>query len=96
MITHIVLFKLKPDTDEATIAHHMSDFRALAQTVRAIRAIEVERDFVGRDVSAEFGLVVQLEDRDALDAYRNHPDHQAAFTRLTSNLDHMLVLDYER
>jgi hypothetical protein len=96
MIHHIVLFKLKADIEEATIAQHMADFRALAQTVDAIRSIDVERDFVGRDVSAEFGLVVQLENRDALGAYRDHPEHQAAFGRLKPNLDHMLVLDYER
>ncbi len=96
MIHHIVLFKLKSNTDEATIAQRMGDFRALADSIDVITSIEVERDFVGRDVSAEFGLVVQLADRDALLAYRDHPEHQAAFGRLKPLLDHMLVLDYER
>ena len=95
MIQHIVLFKLKPGTSEGTIAEHMADFDALRSSVPAIQSIEVQRDIVGRNVSAEFGLIVTLADGDALAAYRDHPAHQAAFARLQRSLDHMLVLDYE-
>lgn len=95
MIQHIVLFKLKAGVDEDTIASHIADFQALAGIVDGIRSIEVQRDIVGRPVSAEFGLVVALEDQNALQQYRDHPAHQAAFARTQQNLDHMLVLDYE-
>jgi hypothetical protein len=95
MIQHIVLFKLKPGVDEETIGAHIADFRALAGIVDGIRSIEVQRDIVGRPVSAEFGLVVALADRDVLQQYRDHPAHQAALARTQQNLDHMLVLDYE-
>lgn len=95
MIQHIVLFKLKAGSDEETIASHMADFRALAGVVEAIDSIDVQRDFVGRDVSADFGLIVALRDHDALGAYRDHPQHKAAFERLKPQLDRMLVLDYE-
>jgi hypothetical protein len=94
MIHHIVLFKLKPGLGDAAVASHMADFAALAGSVEAIRSIKVERDIVGRDVSAEFGLLVVLDDLAALQAYRDHPAHQAAFARLQPSLDHMLVLDY--
>jgi hypothetical protein len=95
VIQHIVLFKLKQGLDEAAIAGHMADFDALRSTVPAISSIEVQRDIIGRNVSAEFGLIVQLADHDALAAYRDHPAHQAAFAKVQPALDHMLVLDYE-
>lgn len=94
MIRHIVLFKLLTETDEATIQTHMADFRALETKVPAIREIMVQRDIVGRDVSADFGLVVSFDDDAALKAYGAHPEHQAAFARLKPRLDRMLVLDY--
>ncbi len=94
MVRHIVLFKLKSGLAEQTIREHMADFAGLATTVTTIAAIEVQRDVVGRDVSAGFGLVVSFADLDALKTYQAHPDHQAAFARLKPNLDHKLVLDY--
>ena len=95
MIRHIVLFKLKAGLDASVVERHMADFARLAGSLPAIREIDVQRDIVGRDVSATFGLVVDLADLDALAAYRVHPEHQAAFARLQPNLDQMLVLDYQ-
>ncbi len=95
MIQHIVLFKLKAGIDEETIARHIDDFAALGATIPAIEQIEVRRDIVGREVSAEFGIASSFRDMDALQAYRTHPEHVAAFARLQTNLDHMLVWDYE-
>ena len=94
MIRHIVLFRLNPGVDERTLERHMSDFKALAQSVPRIDSIEVRRDFVGRDVSADFGLIVTFADEAALKAYQAHAEHQGAFGRLKPNLDRMLVLDY--
>ena len=94
MIQHIVLFKLKSGVDDQTIQRHIADFQALEGSVDAIDTIEVRRDFVGRDVSADFGLIVTFVDDAALKAYQGHVEHQAAFGRLKPNLDRMLVLDY--
>ena len=94
MIRHIVLFKLKSGVDDQTIQRHMADFQELEGRVEAIDTIEVRRDFVGRDVSADFGLIVAFVDEAALKAYQAHAEHQAAFGRLKPNLDRMLVLDY--
>lgn len=94
MIRHLVLFKLNAGTDEATIQEHIADFRALAASIPAIDSIEVGRDFVGRDVSADFGLLVGFKDEAALEDYQSNADHQAAVARLRPNLDRLLVLDY--
>ncbi len=94
MIRHIVLFKLNPGADEQTISRHMSDFAALEASISAIATIEVQRDFAGREVSADFGLIVSFVDDDALKAYQAHPEHQAAFGRLKPHLERMLLLDY--
>ncbi|HEX6289858.1 MAG TPA: Dabb family protein [Herpetosiphonaceae bacterium] len=95
MIHHLVLFRLKEDVDEATIAEHMADFAALTDEIAEIAGLDVRRDIVGRPVSCHFGLVSQFTDTDALRRYQQHPSHVAAFERLKPRLDHMLVLDYE-
>ncbi len=95
MIQHIVLFKLQAGGDEETIRRHMADFEALEASVPSIGRILVRRDCVGRDVSADFGLIVSFADEDALKDYQAHPEHRAAFERLKPRLDRMLVLDYQ-
>jgi hypothetical protein len=95
MIQHIVLFRLKENTDDATIAEHMADFEALVDEISEIEQIDVRRDIVGRPVSCHFGIVGQFADMDALRRYQQHQQHVAAFERLKPNLDHMLALDYE-
>jgi quinol monooxygenase YgiN len=96
MIQHIVLFRLKEDVHEATIAEHMADFAALTGQIPEITQLEVQRDIVGRPVSSHFGLVSQFVDQESLRRYQQHPAHVAAFDRLKPQLDHMLVLDYEQ
>jgi hypothetical protein len=95
MIQHIVLFKLQAGTGEETIRDHMADFEALESSVPSIERILVRRDFVGREVSADFALIVSFAGEDALQAYQVHPEHRAAFERLKPRLDRMLVLDYK-
>jgi quinol monooxygenase YgiN len=94
MLQHIVLFRLKDDVDETTIAERMADFAALVDEIAEIAELEVRRDIVGRPVSAHFGLVSQFADQEALRRYQQHPAHIAAFERLKPQLDQMLVLDY--
>lgn len=95
MIQHIVLFRLKEEFDETTIAEHMADFAALTDVIAEIAQLDIKRDIVGRPVSAHFGLVSQFADLEALRRYQQHPSHIAAFERIKPRLDHMLVLDYE-
>jgi quinol monooxygenase YgiN len=95
VIQHIVVFRLKPDVDEAAIGEHMADFAALAGQIGEIAQLEVQRNIVERPVAAHFGLVSQFADLDALRRYQQHPSHMAAFERLKPRIDHMLVLDYE-
>ena len=81
MLTHIVCWKYKPETTEEQREDHISRLRALSGLVPGIRSFEVGADILHLDRSLDTGLVAVYDDREALDAYTVHPDHQevAAF-----------------
>jgi hypothetical protein len=81
MLTHIVCWKYKPETTEAQREDHIARLRALPGVVPGIESFEAGADILHLDRSFDTGLVAVFADREALDAYTVHPDHQevAAF-----------------
>lgn len=95
MIKHIVLFKLKAEATEEQIAAGMAGFSRLTGIIDELQDLEVQRDIVGRPVSATFGLISRFADRASLGRYLSHPDHVAAVDAIRPLIDVYLVLDYE-
>lgn len=81
MLTHIVCWKYKPETTADQREDHVNRLRALSDLVPGIESFEVGADILHLDRSFDTGLVAIFSDREALDAYTVHPEHQvvAAF-----------------
>jgi len=77
MLTHIVCWKYKPETTEKERDAHIAALRALSDLVPGIESFDVGKDVLRLDRSFHTGLVAVYTDRAALDAYTDHPDHQA-------------------
>lgn len=81
MLTHIVLWKLHDEAggrtrdENAKIAKERLE--ALAGQIPGLLHIEVGSDILGSPASADLGLYTQLESREALDVYQDHPAHVA-------------------
>jgi Stress responsive A/B Barrel Domain len=76
MLTHIVCWKYKPEIDDAARQEHIGRLRALPGVIPDIISFDVGADILHLDRSFDTGLVSVFADREALDAYTVHPEHQ--------------------
>jgi hypothetical protein len=95
MLTHIVVWKYKPEVSEEQRREHVARLRALEGCIPEIRSFAVGADVLGLPRSYHTGLVATFDDRAALAAYDAHPDHQAVaqFGRTVS--EHVASVDFE-
>jgi hypothetical protein len=81
MIRHIVFWKLRGSAegrDKAANAQLVKDrLEALAGRIPGLIRIEVGFDFLHGETSSDLALYSELVNREALDAYQAHPEHQA-------------------
>jgi len=80
MLTHIVCWKYKPETSEADRREHRARLAALAGSISDVISLHVGADILHLERSFDTGLVATFADRDALDRYLDHPEHQEVVT----------------
>jgi hypothetical protein len=76
MLTHIVCWKYKPETSAPERAEHIAKLRALPDVIPNILSFNVGSDILHLERSFDTGLVATFPDREALDFYTAHPQHQ--------------------
>lgn len=76
MLTHIVCWKYKPEIDEAAREDHRNKLCSLVGVIPQIISFDVGSDILHLDRSFDTGLTSTFADREALDLYTNHPEHQ--------------------
>jgi len=97
MIRHIVAWKLKSEdpVEKAAQAQKVSaDLMALKGLVPSIIDIAVGPDVVGGD-NWDIAIVADFADQSALDAYQQHPDHQAVAGYVRSVVGERASVDFE-
>ena len=92
MIKHIVMWTLE-DNNDATLVK--TTLEGLKNKVPSIIDIEVGIDFSATDASADVILYSTFTNREGLDAYVNHPEHQAVIPMMQRVTTSRKVVDYE-
>lgn len=95
MITHVVLFKFKPETTPAEIEQLTEGLGALPQQIEEIREFRFGTDVVRSERSYDLGLVSSFEDLDALQSYQIHPDHQKVVALVKVIASSVVAVDFE-
>lgn len=95
MIDHIVLFTVREGVSREDAADLVHSLAALKGSVPGVVDLSVGENFSERAGGYTHGLFVRLEDRDALQGYMQHPDHQAVVAKLEERTTGRLVVDYE-
>ena len=95
MLTHIVVWKYKPEVDEARRREHVARLRRLAGIIPEVQSPAVGADVLGLPRSYHTGLVATFRDRAALDAYTVHPEHAAVVDLGRSISEHVASVDFE-
>jgi Stress responsive A/B Barrel Domain len=75
MLTHLVLWKYRPDVDHEVREEHVRLLRNLTGFISEIQSLSVGFDELHLPRSFDTGLVATFKDRTALDAYTVHPEH---------------------
>lgn len=96
MITHLVLFRLKPGIarDDERIARLQADMAALPRQIAAIRAWEFGANETDDGEAWDFGLRASFDTREALYAYFEHPAHLPVVGRW-SEVAELAFADFE-
>jgi hypothetical protein len=95
MLTHIVVWKYKPEVDEAARREHVARLRALDGLIPEIQSFAVGADVLRLPRSYHTGLVATFRDRAGLEAYTVHPDHAAVADLGRSVSEHVVSVDFE-
>jgi Stress responsive A/B Barrel Domain len=95
MLTHIVVWKYKPETEPAIRQDHIAQLQRLAGIITEVVSLTVGADVLRLPRSYHTGLVATFRDRAALEAYTVHPEHEkvASFGRSIS--EHVASVDFE-
>ena len=95
MITHVVLFKFKPETTEDQIQQLAEGLGALPQLIEEIREFRFGIDVVRSERSYDLGLVSSFDDLDALQRYQVHPEHQKVVAHAKAIASNVTAVDFE-
>jgi hypothetical protein len=95
MLTHIVVWKYKPEVGDEERREHVALLSRLPQIIPEVQSFAVGFDVLRLPRSYHTGLVATFRDRAGLEAYTVHPDHVvvADFGRRIS--EHVASVDFE-
>jgi len=96
MIEHLVLFKFKPHTSKPAIDDVYSSLMALKAEIPEILSITAGPNFSDRAQGFDGGLVVRFNNKNDLQTYVNHVNHQGVVnTKIKPFAENVLAVDYE-
>lgn len=99
MTKHIVMWRLKESAggrDKTRNAALLKEkLEALSGKIPGLLKIEVGLDFSRTADSPDVVLYSELESREALEAYRTHPEHQAVIPFVQEVASERRVVDYD-
>jgi len=96
MIKHVVMWKLQEGGDKAAGAALLKErLESLNGKIPGLLHLEVGIDFVQADTSYDVVLYSELESREALDVYQQHPEHQAVVPLVRELAASRVAVDYD-
>ncbi|GAA0305294.1 hypothetical protein GGQ92_002092 [Gracilibacillus halotolerans] len=96
MIEHIVLIKPSPAATMEQKQELINRTLALKNVIPGIVDIQQGINFSSRSQGYEIGLTVRFKDRESLESYDSHPEHQKIIAYLKGiGLEDIIVVDFE-
>ncbi len=99
MLKHIVMWKLKEQAEGADKATNAGKLKALLETcnnlVPGLLKLEASLATPGLEATYDVVLYMEFTDKAALDAYQDHPTHQAIKPFIGAVRSERQCMDYE-
>jgi quinol monooxygenase YgiN len=96
MLTHVVLFKFKPETTTAQATRLETQLRGLPAVIDGIHEFRVGRDVVRSERSYDLALVSAFDDLAALQRYQVHPAHLEVVTLVKTLCAGVVAVDFNQ
>lgn len=99
MLKHIVMFKLKDFAEGKSKAENAKKLKALLESLKekisVVKCLEIGIN-IGKSASAsDIVLYSEFDDMQALEVYRDHPEHKKAVDFIARSCSERQVVDYE-
>jgi hypothetical protein len=94
MVKHIVMFKLT-EKSPANLQTAINALNGMQGKIETLNYLEVGVDFEGSQRSYDIVLVTHFADKNGLEAYRTHPNHQPVIGIMQKLCTSSIVVDYE-
>lgn len=94
MYVHIALYKWKPSVSATQIEHVLASISSINDKVPGIIEISCAKNTSKHGNSYTHVILVRAESKDAIDAYRNHPDHTKAAKEIDAIEDSGIGVDF--
>ncbi|MGK2907069.1 MAG: Dabb family protein [Desulfuromonadales bacterium] len=95
MITHVVLFKFKPETAAAEIQLLAESLGELPQIIEEIREFRFGADVIRSERSYDLCLISSFDDLAALQRYQLHPEHQKVLALVKAIVSNVVAVDFD-
>ena len=95
MLTHIVVWKYRPDVEQIVRDEHVARLRRLPALIPQIKSFSAGFDVLNLPRSYDTGLVATFDDRAALQAYTVHPEHILVADMGRNISEHVASVDFE-
>lgn len=97
MLRHTVLLRI--DAADAAVRSERSQrliaaLESLPPHIPQIRALAVNANVIEREGNWDLALVVDVDDADALEVYRSHPEHQKVLTLISEVTSNRCAVDF--
>ena len=102
MIAHVVLFRPKPDLSADDRRTLVTAFEYAIREIPAVRNVRVGRRVAHgagyeqrMPETADYLIVIDIDDLEALQTYLRHPAHEELGARFNESLSSALIYDFE-
>jgi Stress responsive A/B Barrel Domain len=94
MIRHVILYKFRAAVSEDQRQNAINTLRAMGQSIPEVREWSIGEQVLPSSKAYDLAQVSGFENPEALERYRNHPDHIRTRSLLSEIAD-WVVVDYE-
>lgn len=95
MLTHIAIFKWKPKTSQEDIDAALKEVEDLRFKIPGILEITTGENQSRYSQGYTHVVLVKGDDKEAIEAYRNHPDHKTVAAKIEAMEEHGIGIDLE-
>lgn len=94
MIKHIVMFRMKPEKTTGYLPELKDRLQVLKNKIPEVLHLETGLNISQSPSAFDLVLITEFNDEEALQTYREHPDHQEVLKFIRENVEEVKVVDY--